>query len=292
MSHSKTFFLGTMGTMNRECRIEINISRESQTRRKGTLPSPSLDSSGEIHKGEWKMKDSFLESFVERYTEPIFSANDRKRIKQHLLGMKCDPTQIDKFIWFLEAELRPMKYVVLPNYAGNLQHGVFRNNTKNHGGFILTREDMKDLLKCVDRFIDSLNHFHLRSDDSDDFSLIPICRSFADSGEFYGLTAEVGKKLKTIYPLLVGLQPMLKKAIEFSTFTKKGRTPKEYKTNFAYHVVNGFYVYFKKLPSATTRNSHFEQILEICYQTLNLQATDLSKTIKRAILEYSEKINQ
>jgi hypothetical protein len=217
----------------------------------------------------------------------ILSNDDRKEIKRHLLAMKCDPAKIGSFIWFLDrTELWQMKYATLPQYDGDLKRGVYRINTKTKGEWIVTREDIKDLLTSIGKLVARLTHFHM----DDDFSLLPIYRNFYESGDFGNLGGATTDKVKVIYPLLVDLQPMLKKAIEFSAFTKRGRTPKEYRTDLAYHIVHHFYMSFERFPSATTRNSRFENIVEICYRALNIETTDLGKTISKAVLRYKEQL--
>jgi hypothetical protein len=226
----------------------------------------------------------------------ILSKEDQKEIKRHLLAMKCDPEKIDGFIWSLDrTELFQMKYGTLPNYEGDLKQAVYQVNTKTKGSHLLTRIDIEDLLKAIKQVVFYLNHFHLLSDRDQDFYLDSIHRDIAESLIFHNLGGETGDKLKAVYPLLVDLQLMLKEAIRLSTFTKRGRTPKEYRTNFAYHIIHLFYMYFKKLPLKTTKNSHFEQIVSVCYRVMNIETpngTDLSKTISKAVTQYKKQLGQ
>ena len=160
-------------------------------------------------------------------------------------------------------------------------------NTKK-GSLYLTKDDVLEIQKVIEKALKTFKRYHL---DKNIF-LFPVYRNFYQSAEFGTVADEVSDKIKTAYPAFADLQSLLKRSVALSSFTKRGRTPKELGTDFAFHIVHHFFMYFNRLPSATTRNSHFEQVVEICYQTIGIESTDLHKTISKAIERYKRNLSR
>jgi hypothetical protein len=179
-----------------------------------------------------------------------------------------------------------MKNAVLPHYEGDLKGCVFGMNTKK-GSLYLTKIDVEGLQKAIEKTLKLFKRYHL---DREVF-LFPVYRNFYQSGEFGNVAGEVSDRVKAAFPALSDLQTLLKKSVKMASFTKKGRTPKEGGSDFAYHIVHHFFMAFNRLPSSTTRNSHLEQIAEICYRTVGIKATDLHKTVSKAIERYKRDLS-
>jgi hypothetical protein len=228
-----------------------------------------------------------MDDFLIEQDKDIFSRDERNEIERHLTRMKCDPKKIGSWIWFLEhTEMQQMKYMIWPNYKGDRRSCVFHLNTKAKGDWLLTKSDMKKLERSIDKLMEMLQCFCFDGA----FTLLPVSRDFYQTAKFNGVAEKVSHTIRSAFPMLRDLRSLLKEAISLASFTRRGRNPKEGASDFAYHIVHHFFISFKSLPSATTRNSHFEKIVEICYRAVGIEATDLHKIISKAIDRYKHQL--
>lgn len=230
---------------------------------------------------------------ADKWIRGILTDDNKQNITLHLRALRLDPKRIENFIFSLDhMELPAMKYAVLPHYEGKKKDAVFQVTTKTRGDYLFTRQYCQELLKAVEDMVLMLERFSLVSDEKDNFFLYPVYRDFAESGRFNNLAGTTRDKIVSLYPELSKLAVMLREALEKGSFKSRGRTPREYRSNFVLKIVNQFYLIFKILPSAHTKNSHFENIISTCYDAVGIPAKDLSKTIRRAVNQYKKNLNQ
>lgn len=233
------------------------------------------------------MKDDWKE-FLKEYLKDILTDDERNAIRRHLKAMKCDPEKIEGFISFLEGtELRQMKNGVLPHYDGELKNCVLGFDTKDRRWY-LTKDDISDIQKAIEKTLKLFRRFHFDRD----IYLFPVYRNFYHSGDFGNVAGEVSDKIKAAYPALSELQSLLKKSVEMASFTKKGRTPKEGGSDFAYHIVHHFFMTFNKLPKVRARAGHFEEVVSVCYRAVGIESKDLFKTVSKAVERYRVEISR